>query len=124
MLASAARATGILLGWFADQALGDPRRWHPVAGFGTLALALERRLDRDTRPAGVLYSATLVGGAVALGASAEALGRRRPVVRMLLTAAATWTVLGRSLAREACRRLPTPWTPTTCHAPKAASATW
>lgn len=102
MLASAARATGILLGWFADQALGDPRRWHPVAGFGTLALALERRLYRDGRPAGVLYSATLVGGAVALGASAEVLGRRRPVVRMLLTAAATWTVLGgRSLAREA-----------------------
>lgn len=102
MLASAARATGILVGWLADRALGDPRRFHPVAGFGTLALALERRLYRDTRPAGTLYAATLVGGAVALGVAVESVGRRRPLIRVLGTAVATWAVLGgRSLAREA-----------------------
>ena len=102
MLASAARATGILVGWQADRALGDPRRFHPVAGFGTLALALERRLYRDTLPAGTLYAATLVGGAVALGVAVESVGRRRPLIRVFGTAVATWAVLGgRSLAREA-----------------------
>ena len=102
MLASAARATGILVGWLADRALGDPQRFHPVAGFGTLALALERCLYRNTRPAGTLYAATLVGGAVALGVAVESVGRRRPLIRVLGTAVATWAVLGgRSLAREA-----------------------
>ena len=28
-----------------DQCLGEPRRWHPVVGFGNLAAGLERRLN-------------------------------------------------------------------------------
>jgi adenosylcobinamide-phosphate synthase len=95
-----ARAAGLLLGTAADALLGDPRRWHPVAGFGTTAAALERRSYGDRRAAGVAHVAALVGSALALGVAAERLARR-PVARTVLTAAATWVVLGgASLARE------------------------
>ena len=88
-----------MLGWAADVALGDPRRFHPVAGFGTVAAALERRTYRDSRAAGAVHVALLVGGAVGLGLLAERV--RHPVARTVLTAAATWTVLGgSSLARH------------------------
>ncbi|MDT7579568.1 MAG: adenosylcobinamide-phosphate synthase [Pseudonocardiales bacterium] len=98
--ASRARAAGLLLGAAADALLGDPRRWHPVAGFGTVAAALERRTYADRRAAGAGHVAVLVGGAVALGAMAER-AVPHPVGRTLLTAAATWVVLGgASLARE------------------------
>ena len=68
---SLARAAGLLLGAAADAVLGDPRRGHPVAGFGAVAAALERRGYADRRGAGVRHVAVLVGGAVALGAAAE-----------------------------------------------------
>ena len=45
-------AAGLALGAAADLALGDPRRRHPVAGFGQAAAALEPRLWRDSRAAG------------------------------------------------------------------------
>ncbi|MFV0663560.1 adenosylcobinamide-phosphate synthase CbiB [Denitromonas sp.] len=35
-------AAGVLL----DRLLGEPRRWHPLVGFGALASGLERRLNR------------------------------------------------------------------------------
>lgn len=91
------RALGLALGFTADRVLGDPRRFHPVAGFGTAAAALESRMYADSRARGVAYTSVLVGGAIALGAFAE---RRGPST--LLTAVATWAVLGgRSLEREA-----------------------
>ena len=94
------RAVGLLLGFAADRVLGDPRRLHPVAGFGTGAAALERRLYADSRARGVVHVTLLVGAAVALGVAAER--RRGPGARVLHTAAATWAVLGgRSLEREA-----------------------
>ena len=68
---SLARAAGLLLGAAADAVVGDPRRGHPVAGFGAVAAALERRGYADRRGAGVRHVALLVGGAVALGAAAE-----------------------------------------------------
>jgi adenosylcobinamide-phosphate synthase len=37
-------ALGLLLDWL----LGEPRRWHPLAGFGMLANRLERILNRGT----------------------------------------------------------------------------
>jgi adenosylcobinamide-phosphate synthase len=37
-----------------DALLGEPRRWHPLVGFGRLAQALERRLHADSIPRGVL----------------------------------------------------------------------
>jgi adenosylcobinamide-phosphate synthase len=88
------RAAGLLLGVAADRALGDPRRGHPVAGFGTVAAALERRTYADARSAGALHVLVLVGGVAALGALA-------PPRSTLATAAATWAVLGgTSLVRE------------------------
>lgn len=32
-----------------DHGLGEPRRWHPVVGFGNLAAGLEQRLNRGPR---------------------------------------------------------------------------
>lgn len=95
------RAAGLLLGYAADRLFGDPRRFHPVAGFGRTASALEQRLYADSRGRGVAYVAVLVGGTVAAAWVAER-ATRRPPAHMLLTAAATWAVLGgRSLEREA-----------------------
>ncbi|WP_285611119.1 cobalamin biosynthesis protein [Actinokineospora globicatena] len=96
---SASRAFGLLLGVAVDAAFGDPRRWHPVAGFGQVAQGLERVVHRDHRGAGVLYTAVLAGGAVGLGVVVER--SRNPIVRIVGTAVATWVVLGgRSLASE------------------------
>ena len=66
-----ARAAGLVIGVLADGVFGDPRRGHPVAAFGTVATALERRLYRDSVPAGAAYAAVLTGGTVALGVLAE-----------------------------------------------------
>ncbi|WP_224390835.1 cobalamin biosynthesis protein [Pseudonocardia sp. ICBG1293] len=93
------RATGLAAGIVADALLGDPRRGHPVAGFGAVAARLERRMHRDAVAPGVAYTALLVGGTVAAGALAEAAarragGRRETVLRAGLTAVATWAVLG------------------------------
>lgn len=96
------RAAGLALGYAADVALADPARGHPVAGFGRLAAALERRVYDDRRGRGVLHVAVLVGGAAALGVAAERGVAGRPVPHALVTAAATWAVLGgTSLGREA-----------------------
>ncbi|MCA1186695.1 cobalamin biosynthesis protein [Saccharopolyspora sp. 6T] len=98
----AGRAVGLLLGVAADAALGDPRRGHPVAGFGRLAQTAERVLHRDERAAGVLYSGLLVGGTAALGVLADRAARRGgPAAEAAVTALATWAVLGgASLADE------------------------
>ncbi|MGW0182996.1 cobalamin biosynthesis protein [Nocardia sp. NPDC003345] len=86
-------AAGLLIGFGLDRALGDPRRWHPVAGFGLLAARLESVTYADRRRAGLVHEMVLVGGV--LGASAVL--RRGGTVAV---AAATWTALGgRSLAR-------------------------
>ncbi|MBC7279824.1 cobalamin biosynthesis protein [Nocardioides sp.] len=96
-----ATAAGLLAGFALDRLLGDPRRFHPVAGFGTVAMRAERSWYSDDRSRGVLHAATLVGGAVVLGAAAERLAPGR-TGRTLVSAAATWAVLGgRSLEREA-----------------------
>jgi len=96
-----ARALGLLLGYAADCAWGDPRRLHPVAGFGTCAQWLEQRTYRDSRAGGVAHVVVLVGGAAGLAYLAERSAGGR-VARTALTAAVTWAVLGgRSLEREA-----------------------
>jgi adenosylcobinamide-phosphate synthase len=90
----------VVLGVAADAFFGDPRRGHPVAGFGRAAGALERAAHRPTLRAGAAYAAVL-GGGVAL---ATALVERalHPRARILFRAACLWTALGgRSLAREA-----------------------
>jgi adenosylcobinamide-phosphate synthase len=96
------RAVGLVLGFAADRLLGDPRRFHPVAGFGQLAARLEQRSYDDSRIRGAAYTAVLVGGATATGLALERAGRQRPVLHTVVTATATWAVLGgRSLEREA-----------------------
>jgi adenosylcobinamide-phosphate synthase len=97
-----ADAVGLVLGAGLDLLLGDPRRWHPVAGFGRFAQAVERRLYRDDRAAGAWFAALAVGVPVLAAVAAARLTRDRPIARAGLTAAATWAVLGgTSLRREA-----------------------
>ncbi len=99
---SRARALGLVLGFAADRALGDPRRGHPVALFGRVAHALERRCWADNRRAGLGYTGVLVGAATGLGVLLERATAERPVARCAATAVATWTVLGGlTLEREA-----------------------
>lgn len=44
----------VLAGVFLDRVLGEPRRGHPLVGFGLLANALERALNRRRLAAGLL----------------------------------------------------------------------
>lgn len=100
--AAASRAWGLLIGYVADQLVGDPGRWHPVAGFGRAAGALERCIYRDDRAVGAVHTGVLVAGVVGIGVAADRVARAHPVARTLVTATATWAVLGgRSLRREA-----------------------
>jgi adenosylcobinamide-phosphate synthase len=96
-----ARAIGLALGCLADAVLGDPRRGHPVAAFGTAAAALQRLTYADSRPAGLVHTATLLGALAALGVGAErAAARRGAAWTAGVTAGATFVVLGgTSLAR-------------------------
>ncbi|MGL4744870.1 MAG: cobalamin biosynthesis protein, partial [Dermatophilaceae bacterium] len=99
--AAAPRALGLLAGFALDRCLGDPARYHPVAGFGTAATVLERRMYADARSRGAVYVVVLVGSTVAVGFLGER-AARHPVARMLGMAVATWAVLGgRSLERVA-----------------------
>lgn len=96
------RALGLALGYAADAALGDPQRWHPVAGFGQAAARLEARTYADDRARGVVHVAALVGAAAAVGLAVERGTRDRPALHVLGTALATWAVVGgTSLGREA-----------------------
>jgi adenosylcobinamide-phosphate synthase len=102
---SGSTGVGLLAGVVADRAVGDPRRWHPVAGFGAAAAAVERRWWRPSRSAGVAYVLVLVGGVAVPAAVVDRGLGRRPVARMLLLGVVTWAALGgRSLA-QAGRRL-------------------
>jgi adenosylcobinamide-phosphate synthase len=96
------RVAGLALGFLADAAWGDPPRFHPVAGFGRLATAVEAHGYADRRGAGIRHVGALVGGAYAVGVLVERAARRQWSLELLGTATATWAVLGgRSLRREA-----------------------
>ncbi len=97
------RPTGIVAGFLADALLGDPRRGHPVAGFGRSAAALEAAIYQDSRVAGVVHTAALAGALATVGWLAERAVGRGPG-RVALTAAATWVALGgTTLARTGTR---------------------
>lgn len=94
------RAIGLAVGFALDRAVGDPARFHPVAGLGRYAAALERVTHRDHRVAGMVHHAAVVGPLVVTSVIAER-SCRRPWQRVALTAATTWAVVGgRSLVRE------------------------
>jgi adenosylcobinamide-phosphate synthase len=100
--ARGAVALGLLVGALADGAFGDPRRGHPVAGFGRLAAGLEARVWRPSRLVGAGYALALVGVAGAGASLADSRLRAHPAGRTLLVGAVTWAALGgRSLGRAA-----------------------
>lgn len=100
--AGGALAVGLVTGAALDALFGDPRRFHPVAGFGRFAAALERRWYADSRAAGAGYVAVAVGAPVLGAAAIEYAVRDRPLLRAALVAGTTWAVLGgTSLRREA-----------------------
>lgn len=91
------RALGLAAGYALDRIWGDPQRWHPVAGFGSAALALERSSYRDSRTAGSLHTLTLTITATAGATITERWARRSgPVASVVVTAIATWAALGGS----------------------------
>jgi adenosylcobinamide-phosphate synthase len=84
-------AFGLLAGWLADLAFADPRRAHPVAGFGAVATALERTMYRDARWAGVAYVGVLLSATAVVGAALQRFPGR---FKVAVLAGATWTALG------------------------------
>lgn len=98
---SRGRAAGLALGYLIDLALGDPRRGHPVAWFGTGAATLERLTYADRRAAGAAHTGVLVGALLSAGFAVDrAAARRGAIWTTVSTAAATFVVLGgTSLAR-------------------------
>ncbi|GAT09032.1 cobalamin biosynthesis protein [Mycolicibacterium novocastrense] len=92
---------GIAAGCVADSLFADPRRGHPVALFGSVAAGLEGRSYADTRAAGVLHTATLLGALALLGMAADRSSLRRGAAAATVTTAATVFVAlgGTSLAR-------------------------
>jgi len=95
VIAPTGRVAGIAAGYFADVLLGDPRRGHPVALFGSGAATLERLTYADSRPAGVLHTGALLGALGVLGVTVErAAAGRGPGWTAVATAAATYFALG------------------------------
>jgi adenosylcobinamide-phosphate synthase len=80
-----------------DAVLGDPRRAHPVAAFGTVAARAEHLGYKDSRAAGVVYAVGLTGAAAAVG---TVLGRHQWVA-----AVATWAVVGGTTLRREARTM-------------------
>ncbi|WCB93027.1 Cobalamin biosynthesis protein CobD [Baekduia alba] len=96
-----ARSVGLAAAVVLDAALGDPARWHPVAGFGRAAQAAERATYRSSRLVGVVHAGVLVAVPTAVVARA---GRGGVARRVLVTATCGWAALGgRSLRRTATR---------------------
>jgi adenosylcobinamide-phosphate synthase len=89
-------AAALLLGFALDRALGDPQHGHPVAAFGSLAAALERRTWRNRCGAGVAHVALLLALAGCIGRTADR--------GLAGSALVVWTALGgRTLERAALR---------------------
>lgn len=94
------RAAGIALGYALDRCFADPQRFHPVAGFGQAAAALETYTYRDSKLAGTAHTAALLTAVTVSGWIAERAARRSATATVAVTAVATWATLGgTSLAR-------------------------
>ena len=106
MLPWAATVAAALAGVLLDRWLGEPRRWHPLVGFGRIASALERALNRPARAAPIQRLLGLCGWALlVLGPAAIAwvalsgVSKVAPWLAWLLHAAGLYFTLGaRSLA--------------------------
>jgi adenosylcobinamide-phosphate synthase len=85
-----------LLAVLLDRLLGEPRRFHPLVGFGNLAAAIEKRLNRRTRLGGVIGWALAVLPAVALA------GWLRPLAPFVVDVVLlTFAIGAQSLAEHA-----------------------
>jgi adenosylcobinamide-phosphate synthase len=97
-------AGALLGGYAADLVLGDPARRHPVAGFGRLALRVERAVYAPTRRRGAAYALGLTALAALAGEALARAARRAGLGRGAALLVLTWAALGgRSLAGEARR---------------------
>jgi adenosylcobinamide-phosphate synthase len=95
-------APALTAGYVADLLVGDPRRGHPVAGFGRIARAAESAAYAPRRARGVGFAASLVALAAVAGKLAERLAGASGLGREAAVAAVSWAALGgRSLRREA-----------------------
>ncbi len=93
----AAALAGVLL----DRWLGEPRRWHPLVGFGRIATAVAERLNRPARGALRQRMAGLLAWVmVVLGPAAAAMGliaaaaAIHPALAWMLHALALYFALG------------------------------
>jgi adenosylcobinamide-phosphate synthase len=91
-----------------DALLGEPRRWHPLVGFGRWAQYFERRLNASTtrtpleqRLLGILAVAVAVGPWVLLVAAATAL----PVLHCWVAVASLYFALGHQSLRQHALRV-------------------
>ncbi|MFY9487135.1 MAG: cobalamin biosynthesis protein [Solirubrobacterales bacterium] len=87
-------SVAMLGGYAADAAFGDPRRGHPVAGFGSAAIALERKTYSPTRLRGALFAGALIA---TVGVAVESIGSataRKRVGGTVVFGAVTWASLG------------------------------
>ena len=97
-------AAGLAAGVALDALLGDPRRGHPVAAFGTAASALESRDYADSRLRGAAHATACVLAAAAPAALMQRRTRARPALELAAAALTVWAVTGaRSLHHEAER---------------------
>jgi adenosylcobinamide-phosphate synthase len=98
------RSAGVALlaGLALDEALGDPARLHPVAGYGAAAAAAERVVYRPSRARGAVYAAAGVALPTALAVAVERrVGRRGGAA--LAAACLAVTLGGRTLRRTGLR---------------------
>lgn len=90
----------IVVALLVDRWLGEPRRAHPLVGFGQLAAAVEARLHRDSVAAGALALALVVLPFVALAGAASFW--LPPLALALLEALVLFAAIGlRSLGEHA-----------------------
>ena len=95
-----------------DTALGEPRRWHPLVGFGRWAQYLERHLNPRTEPGAEQHPFTLrCRGSVALVVAVvpwpllAALAATVPVLRFPVAVAALYFALGHQSLRQHALRV-------------------
>ncbi|HEX9531102.1 MAG TPA: cobalamin biosynthesis protein, partial [Acidimicrobiales bacterium] len=98
------------LGLTIDALVGDPDKWHPVAGFGRLMMAAEERMYRDSRAAGAAYAAVGLGLGVLAGTACPSVSAMTAVVAagkgLASAAAAVGAALDGGRLDEARRLLP------------------
>jgi len=93
-------AGGIAAGLILDRLLGEPRRWHPLVGFGRLARRVESQWNDRSRLRGVLAWALLVLPFTLIAAAVASLPTAGDIAAVLLLYLALG---GRSLTEHAGR---------------------